>query len=163
MKPYLRFASIITIALLIANCPAAAGAPAPADGAAAIKTLLAAHIAALAAGDPAAFSAAFADSAVMMPPDRAAMKGKEAIRWGLRLAFAQFSAKINGESVEVEVAGDWAFARRTYMLTLTAKTGGEQMELTANWLDVLKRQPDGSWKIHFEMVTSDRPLPVLNP
>jgi len=163
MKHYLRAASLITLALLVAECQAAADAPANAEDVAAIKALFGKHIAALSAGDAAAVTAVFADNGVMVPPERGAMTGKEAIRWGLRQAFGLFTAKITGESLEVEVAGDWAFARRTYTMTLTAKTGGEQMDVVANWLDILKRQPDGSWKVHLETVNSDRPLPVINP
>ena len=163
MKTYFRVASLISLALLVTECRAAADAPASAQDVAAIKTLLGRHASALSAGDAAALTALFADDGVMMPPERGAMAGKEAIRWGVRIAFGLFTAKITGESLEVEVAGDWAFARRIYSMTLTAKTGGEQMETVANWLDILKRQPDGSWKIHREMLNSDRPLPTINP
>jgi uncharacterized protein (TIGR02246 family) len=162
MRSYLRAASLITLVLLVAECKAAADAPANAEDVVAIKALFGKHVAALSAGDAAGVSALFADNGVMVPPERGAMTGKEAIRWGLRQAFGLFSAKITGESVEVEAAGGWAFARRTYTMTLTGKTGGEQMEVVANWLDILKRQPDGSWKIHLETVNSDRPLPVIN-
>jgi ketosteroid isomerase-like protein len=36
------------------------------------------------------------------------------------------------------------------------------MELVANWLEILKRQSDGSWKIYLEIVNSDRPLPLIS-
>jgi uncharacterized protein (TIGR02246 family) len=163
MRSYLHAASLIILALVVGECHAAADAPAPAEDVAAIKALFGTHMAALSAGDAAGVTALFADNGVMVPPDRGAMTGKEAIRWGLRQAFGLFSAKITGESLEAEVAGGWAFARRIYTMTLTAKTGGEQMEVVANWLDILKRQPDGSWKIHVETVNSDRSLPVINP
>lgn len=162
MKSYLRATSLIWLALLAADCRADADVPAQAGEVAAIKALFDRHIAAFSAGDAAAFSVLFTDDAVMMPPDRQALTGKEGIRWGLRVAFGLISANVAGGSLEVEIAGDWAYARRTYAVTLTAKTGGEKMEVVANWLDILKRQPDGSWKIHREMVNSDRPLPALN-
>jgi uncharacterized protein (TIGR02246 family) len=159
MRSYLRAASLITLALLVADCQVAAGAPTHAEDVAAIKSLFEKHAAALSAGDAAAVTALFADNGVMVPPDRSAMTGKEAIRWGLRQAFGLFTAKITGESLEVEIGGDWAYARRTYAMTITAKTGGEQTDVVASWLDILKRQPDGSWKVHLEMMNSDRRLP----
>ena len=161
-KHFLRAASLITLALLVADCQLAADAPSNAEDKAAIKAVFDKHSAALGAGDAAAFTALFSDKAVMMPPDRGALNGKESIRYGLRRAFELFAAKISGESAELEIAGDWAYAKRTCSMTVTAKTGGEQMDLMANWLDILKRQPDGSWKIYLEMVTSDRPLPGAN-
>ena len=163
MRCHFGVISLIFVTLFAVDCQLAAAPPTQAEDMAAIKSLFARHSAALTAGDAAAVVALFTDNAVMMPPERGAMTGKEAIRWGLRIAFGLFSAKITGESLEVEVAGDLAFARRIYTMMLTAKTGGEQLDAVANWLDVLKRQPDGSWKVYLEMVTSDRPLPALNP
>jgi len=162
MRICVQPAILVCLALLVAAYPAAAQAPAGAEDVAAIKSLFGKQAAALAAGDAAGVTAVFADNGVMLPPNRGPMAGKEAIRWGLRLAFDLFAAKISGESAEIEVAGQWAYARRTYTATLTAKTGGEQMDVVASWLDILKRQPDGSWKVHLEMVNSDRPLPALN-
>ena len=152
----------LSAALAVAACLAADAAPTRAEDEAAIRALFEKHIAAFTAGDSTAASAFYADNAVMMPPDRAAMTGKEAIRWGLRVAFGLVGMKFTGGSIQVETAGDWAFARRTSAMLLTAKTGGEQLEVMADWLEVLKRQPDGSWKVQFEMVNSDRPLPALN-
>ncbi|MCC7176262.1 MAG: nuclear transport factor 2 family protein [Bryobacterales bacterium] len=162
MKHHHLTTTLILLALLLAQCSVAAAAAANADDVAAIRTLLGQHSAALTAGDPAGLTALFADNGVMMPPQRGAMTGKESIRWGLKIAFGLFAAKINSENVQVEAAGDLAYARRTSTMTLTAKTGGEQMELVANWLDILKRQPDGSWKIYLEIVNSDRPLPAVS-
>ncbi len=152
----------LLISLAVAACQAAAAAPSKAEDEAAIRALFDKHIAAFTAGDSAAVVTLYTDNAVMMPPDRAAMTGREAIRWGLRVAFGLAAMKFSGGALQVEIAGDWAFARRTSAVTLTAKTGGEQLELMTNWLEVLRRQADGSWKIHYQMMTSDRPLPSLN-
>ena len=161
MRSFFRAAAFFSLTFLVAHCQAAADAPTNAQDVTAVKSLFEKHIAALSAGDAAAVTVLYADNAVMMPPDRGAMTGKEAIRWGLRLAFGLYSAKVTGATIEVEAGGDWAYARRTYTMTLTAKTGGEQMEIVANWLDILKRQPDGSWKIYLEMLNSDRRVPGL--
>jgi uncharacterized protein (TIGR02246 family) len=159
MRSFFRAAGLFSLALLVADCRAAADASANAEDVAAIKSLFEKHVAAITAGDAAAVTALFTDNGVMTPPDRAAMNGKEAIRWGLRQAFGLYTAKFTGATVEVEAAGDWAFARRTYTMTLTAKTSGEQMEIVASWLDILKRQPDGGWKVYLEMLNSDRRVP----
>lgn len=159
MKLYLRTVCLISVALLAATCQAAANAPAPAEDEAAIKSLFDKHSTAFNDGDAAAVAALFTDDAEMIPPDRSPLAGTDMIHWGLNIAFDLFKAKITGSSLEVEIAGDWAFTRRAYTMTLTATTSGEEMEITANWLEILKRQPDGSWKISLEMVNSDQPLP----
>lgn len=160
MRSYLHATNAIFLAFLMAGCLAAADAPTPAGDVAAIKAVFDKHTAAFNAGDPAAVVALFTDDGVLMPPDRAPLVGKEGIRWGLRTAFGLYAAKITAESPVIEVAGDRAFARRKYTMTLTGKTGGEQMDLAANWVDILKRQADGSWKISLEMVVGDRRLPT---
>jgi conserved hypothetical protein len=160
MKFHLRAASAILLAFLMANCLAAADAPARAGDVAAIKALFDKHAAAFGAGDPAAVMALFTDDGVLMPPDRSPLVGKEGIRWGLRTAFGLYATKITADSPVIEVAGDWAYARRKYTMTLTGKTGGDQMDLAANWLDILKRQADGTWKITLEMVVGDHRLPT---
>ncbi len=162
MKFHFLAVGLISLALVLVPCSVAADAPAKAADVAAVKALVGKHSAALAAGDAAALTALFADNGVMMPPERGAMTGKEAIRWGLKIALGLFATKISSENLDVDVTGDLAYARRTATMTLISKTGGEQMELIANWLDILKRQSDGSWKIALEIVNSDRPLPAVN-
>jgi len=155
MKLYLRTAFVISLTLMTAVGLVAA----PADDEAAIKSLFEKHIAAFHAGDAPAVAALFTDDGEMAPPDRRPLAGKNMVQWGMNIAFDLFTAKIGESSIQVEVAGDWAFTRRAYTLTITSTTSGEEVELTANWLEVLKRQPDGSWKIFRQMVNSDQPLP----
>src|SRR5215510_16197108 len=91
----------------------------------AINHVRAAHIAALNDGDVHAWVAAFTDDGVQMPPNAPANLGRESIRaWSqafltpLRVAFTLVVD-------EVQMAGDWAFERGTYTITLTPKAGGE--------------------------------------
>jgi ketosteroid isomerase-like protein len=48
---------------------------------------------------------------------------------------------------ELEVAGDWAFAWGSETVTLVAQTGGSPIHMQGKGMSILKRQPDGSWKI----------------
>ena len=43
--------------------------------------------------------------------------------------------------------------------TLTPKAGGEPTEDSGKWLGILKRQPNGSWKVHRDIWNSDKPFP----
>jgi len=58
---------------------------------------------------------------------------------------------------EVQVAGDWGYARGTYSLSVTPKAGGETAFDNGKWLKIFKRQPDGSWKIFRNCFNSDVP------
>jgi ketosteroid isomerase-like protein len=53
-----------------------------------------------------------------------------------------------------------AFSRGTYTLSLTPKEGGPTTHIDGKWLDILKRQTDGSWKIYIDMVNYNGP-PVV--
>jgi ketosteroid isomerase-like protein len=56
---------------------------------------------------------------------------------------------------EVQVSGDLAFARGTYAATVTPKAGGEETFIDGKYMTILKRQTDGSWKIHRDIFNSN--------
>ena len=115
---------------------------------------------ALASGDSAALAAMFTDDAIMMPPNAAALVGKQAIQdmWTGNFELVTYKATI--EALETEAAGAWFYSRGTYTLAVTPKAGGEAVEDTGKWMTVSKGMPDGTWKIHRHIWNSDNPLPV---
>ncbi len=165
MKSYLPIATLICLALLAAACgPAAeqpvAEAPSQAEDVAAIKALNLTAKAAFDAGDAAALADIFAEDAIFMPANEPALVGKEAIQSWIQTIFDQFTFKYTSETLEVDVAGDWAFERSTSAFTATLKAGGEPVfEDNTKDLSIYKRQPDGSWKVYRNISNSDRPLP----
>ena len=58
-------------------------------------------------------------------------------------------------SDEVRVAGDWAFARGNYSVTLTPRQGGDVVTVDGKYLTVFQLQADGSWKIHRDIFNSN--------
>jgi ketosteroid isomerase-like protein len=102
---------------------------------------------AMAAGDMHRYGAILADDAVFMPPNSAAKIGVELRQW-LGDFLEQFStewlALAHGETV---VVGDFAFHDYTYSMRFTPRAGGEPGVGHGKGLHVLRRQPDGSWKI----------------
>ncbi len=58
---------------------------------------------------------------------------------------------------EIVVAGDYAFARGTYISSLTPKNGGASSITDGKFVTVLRRQADGSWLIYRDIPNSNVP------
>lgn len=160
----LQLTILAILAIVASGCgpaavPPASEAPAPAEDVAAIRANSANYEAAVNAGDVAALAGLHSDDAIRMPPNEAAVVGKEAIESWHQAGFDQFSTKLTVSPAEVDVADGWAYARGAYTITQTPKAGGEQRKDAGKYLVIYKRQPDGSWKVHRAIWNSDQPLP----
>lgn len=99
--------------------------------------------------DAAQYAAQFAEDAVVLPPGRAAVEGRKAIReWadGWAAGTTRVEPEAEPSIDEVRVLGDWAFARTTVEHTIRA-ADREPRRQFARLLLILERQADGSWKI----------------
>lgn len=104
--------------------------------------------AAINSGDIEGLVATVDSSVVAMPPDGGELLGPEGLRSGLGSSFEQFRWEATYPSVELNVAGDWAFERGTYQLALVPREGeGSPMRSEGNRLWIFRRQADGSWRI----------------
>jgi len=95
---------------------------------------------------------------IQMAPGAPAVVGKAAIEKRIQgknqaLDFEAFTIHLE----EVQVAGDWGYARGTYRLLVTPKAGGHTVPDHGKWLKIFKRQPDGSWKIFRNCFNSNVP------
>ncbi len=110
------------------------------------------------AGDIEGFMSLWADDAIRMEPDRTSIVGKENIQAFFAPQFELFNINvaIYGDT-EVQVFGDLSYSRGTYTLSITPKQGGPTTTLDGKWLDVEKRQADGSWKIYMLSYCYDAP------
>jgi uncharacterized protein (TIGR02246 family) len=115
------------------------------------------HIAALNDGDVNAWVAAFTDDGVQMPPNAPANLGSESIRTWSRAFLALFRAEFALLVDEVQVAGDWAFERGTYTITLTPKAGGEPMQNIGKYITISERKPCGAWGMARDIWNSNNP------
>lgn len=61
--------------------------------------------------------------------------------------FDQLIVKIAITNKEARIAGDLAFSRGIFTLSMTPKAGGETIKLSGKYLTILEKQADGSWKI----------------
>jgi len=112
--------------------------------------------------DAAAVTATYADDAIMMDPNQAAIEGKPAIQAAYE-ARSKEKDKVASVAMvitplETQVAGDWAYQRGNYTATITPKSG-KPMETTYKYLNIYRRQSDGSWKIYRDMSNTSSPPP----
>lgn len=98
------------------------------------------------------------ENGIQMPPNAPAVVGKPAIEKGIRESYQALDwEKFTIYLEEVKVAGDWGFARGTYSASISPKAEGETVFIDGKYLTILKRQPDGSWKIFRDCFNSNVP------
>ena len=138
----------------------AAGAPLSAADQAAIRAADTAFSTAAGAGDAAGLGAMYLPNASLMPPNAATVQGREAIQkfWGGFVDAYQVNITVTAE--EVEGHGDLAYSRGRYTLGLTPKAkGAAPIRDEGKFLEILRRQPDGTWRYAVDMYSSDLPVP----
>ena len=71
--------------------------------------------------------------------------------------FEKYTHELTVSQDESQAADGWAFGQGTYQLKLTPKGRGKEIEDAGKWLNLIQRQPDGSWKIARHIWNSDKP------
>jgi uncharacterized protein (TIGR02246 family) len=110
------------------------------------------------AGDGEAIAALYAPDAILLPPGEPMVKGDAAKKYWVDFTTG-FSGPIELNTMVVEGGGDVASAVGTYRMTLTPrKTGAKPLPTEeGKYIEVLKRQDDGSWKIVYDIWNPDAP------
>jgi len=100
----------------------------------------------------------YSDDAVVMPPNIPTLTGKEPIRtlWKSILESPSFSGGWNATKVEVARSGDLAYVNGNYEFNEKDERGKPIVD-KGKFLEVWKKQPDGSWKCVADMFNSDLP------
>lgn len=99
----------------------------------------------------------FAEDGLLMAPGTEAMRGRKAVRGYYQAVFDEYLPKLDSRYEEVEVSGDLAYGRGWAEVELTPKEGGETTVSTAKYLNILKRQPDGTWKTTHDIWNGNEP------
>jgi len=148
----------LALAAALAACTPAPAPPADTSeaDAAAIRTASDEWIAAYNAADADALGRSYDEDVIMLAPDRQPLMGPEAIIQRHREFFEEFSATQSSTVDEVAVFGDVAFARGTWTTRQTPKVGGAEQVRSGKWMELYRRQADGSWKTWRWMWTEDR-------
>lgn len=127
-----------------------------------IKQVREAHVAAVNHGDVDAWMAQYAEDAVQMPPNRSANIGRRKIRpWADDFLRPFRSAAYALLVDEVQVAGDWAFERGSYKITLTNKERGGSVQDIGKYITIYQRQPGGGWAMARDIWNSNRLPPSM--
>jgi uncharacterized protein (TIGR02246 family) len=162
-----RPASVLLAALAIGACAPAPNETAP-DAAldttadeGAIGTLRSNWVEAFNAGDTARLSALYTSDAVVMPEDQPPVTGPGAIGNMVAEMRTSVTPRVEVDSEEAEILGDWAFDRGHFTMTLTPMGEGAQpMTQRGSYLVLLHRE-NGEWKIAREISNSDEPTPPM--
>jgi len=101
----------------------------------------------------------YSDDAVVMPPNIVTLTGKEPIRtlWKSMLGSPDFSGGWKASKVEVARSGDLAYVSGTYEFN-EKDDSGKPITDKGKYLEVWKKQADGSWKCVADMFSSDLPV-----
>jgi uncharacterized protein (TIGR02246 family) len=84
---------------------------------------------------------------VWLPPGKPALVGKDSIVKHYSDYFTQVRSKFELQPGDIQLCDGWAFMNGAFSRADTPKAGGEVKQASGNYLFVLKKQPDGTWKI----------------
>ncbi len=90
-----------------------------------------------------------------MLPNQPAITGKEGARTWYQDLFERTSFNVTASTDELMVAGDWAYAQRTYKGELVQKSTGQRIAGGSNRISILHRHTNGTWKITRDIWNSD--------
>jgi len=100
--------------------------------------------------DPAALAALSTEDVVMLPPGAAPVRGRDAVRAGLERSRATAGEVLEyrEDFEETLVFGEYAVEWGWISGAERPAGGGDVVRSRYHVMRVLKRQPDGSWRVH---------------
>ncbi|HEV8176094.1 MAG TPA: SgcJ/EcaC family oxidoreductase [Gemmatimonadales bacterium] len=130
----------------------------PADEAR-IRSVDSAFMAAANVGDAEAVAAVYADDGALLAPNLPPQKGRDAIKafWGGFLDV--YTVRFEVASDTIEGRGDLAYNQGHYRFSAVPKAkGAPGVADEGKFLEILRKQPDGSWKYMVDMYSSNLAL-----
>ena len=127
----------------------------------AIDKVREAHVAALNAGDAAAWVAQFTDDGVQMPPNAPANVGKPMVASWSHVLLSQFRTEFALYVDEIRVVGEWAFERGRYTISLSPTAGGTPMQDAGKYMTVYERKRADAWRMARDIWNSSHPAPGM--
>jgi len=124
-----------------------------------IRSADSAFVAAANAGDADGVAAVYADDGALLAPNLPPQRGRNAIKsfWGGFLD--AYTVRFEVVSDTIEGRGDLAYNHGHYRFTAVPKAkGAPGVADEGKFLEILKKQPDGSWKYVLDMYSSNLAL-----
>jgi len=100
--------------------------------------------------------AAYAEDAVVLPPNQPMVSGRTQITEFWQGMFGAGLKDASLETVRVEASGDLASEIGKYTLTIQPKDAAP-VQAQGKYLVALRRQADGAWRLVADMFSSDSP------
>jgi uncharacterized protein (TIGR02246 family) len=108
-------------------------------------------------GNAAGIALHFTENSLLMAPDKQVQRGRVAVEAYYQQLFDTWKTDLRSEYLEVKVSGNLAYGRGFAEVTLIPKSGGDTLKSTAKYLNILERQPDGSWKTTHDIWNANEP------
>ncbi len=125
---------------------------------AAIKALYDAWIPAVKSGDWDTAANLYTEDTIVMSPNQPLIEGREAVKAFLEL-YPPIK-EISFSPLEIDGYGDIAYVRGTYSLIILPEGAPEPIHDTGKYLEIRRKQEDGSWLLAIDIFNSDQPLPA---
>lgn len=135
----------LTVSLLALACRSTDGSSNARD-ADEIRRISAARAKAFNEGDAAGIARHFSDSCFLMAPGGQTRTRPSQVQAYYQSIFDRYQTGLESGYEDVRVDGDLAYGRGFAKVRLKDKTTGEEKVSTSKYLNILERQPDGSWK-----------------
>ena len=93
----------------------------------------------------------YTEDAVVMPPDQGAVTGRGEIRTFME----SFPPMVEFKNVVDEISGEggMAYVRGHFRMVMAPEPGGEPVVSEGKYLEIRKKQPDGSWPVTHDIFT----------
>lgn len=144
MRRYGSLKSFFVVCFLMISCVEKSAENNPED-IRAIEEMSAARADAFNRGEAADIAIHFTEDGILMAPGSPALTGREAVEGYYQEIFDQFDTELDSYYEEVKVSGDYAYGQGIAEVTLTPRNGGESVVSTSKYVNLLRRQEDGSW------------------
>jgi ketosteroid isomerase-like protein len=105
--------------------------------------------------------AVYTTDAAVLPPNAPTIVGHEAITTWLQ-AFPKIS-DFSLRQTKVEGAGDFAFVVGRYSIKVTPPGASAAIADSGKYIEIWRKQSDGSWRMTDDIFNSDVPLPEPAP
>lgn len=124
---------------------------------AAIKASTEEYIQAWRSADWVTLAALHTEDGIIMPPNQSIVQGRDEIQASNEAAPPPLEANLI--IVEIDGRGDLAYVRGTYLYAVQPEGVPEPIRDTGKYLEIRRKQEDGSWLITIDIWNSDMPLP----